>query len=371
MFRFKMLTCLPSLTWLACMLVTGATLAQGTILYNKINDQGSYTIWQINPDGTGDQQLPVAGAYPAWSWDGQLVALSSPVQPTVVSWNVFVYNPQDGTVQQVTDFQDSVQGDESTISFPYFKAFAPDGQRIAVSVLMHSQSSDAHTDTPFLLIYGLDGSFQALVCVGSEWPLGRGSGIDWSPVEDMLVYPFDAQVIAQGLGGSFPVTALYRMAPVEDALGTGQYQQLTFPAAYQDYTTAIWQMDYGPAISPDGQRVAYIRSTASFVHGMLQFATPSIRIVNMDGTNDHQVASAAQGLCITRVSWSPDGTQFVFDLGNQASYDGFPESGPDAYSMMLFTIQEDGSNPQPLQAAPALAPSWNPAGIGIQLPPGP
>jgi Tol biopolymer transport system component len=359
-----MLLCLFGLALLTSVTSGTAALAQGIgpILYNKMDAQANISVWQINPDGSGDQLVYPAGAGPIWSWDGQRVALSYTAAGDYNA-NVFVYDLRAGALQQVTAFNELVQTDQSTFVSLAYKAFSPDGQRMAVSAILHTQTTNGSSDDPFLFIYGLDGTPQALVVGGNDATSGRGVGVAWSPVEDILVYPAAAVTTLQGTGTPFPyVTALYLVEPVADVLQTGQYRQLTSPSAYATFTGWFWEIDFQPAISPDGRQVAYIRSVVGIgSDGSRQFSTPSIHVVNMDGSGDHPVAQFQQGEYVTQVCWSPDGSRLVFDLGRQAVFNGTPEVTPDLSSMALYTINADGSNPRLLQQAPAFAPAWNPA----------
>lgn len=235
-----MLPCLVGLILVISVTSSTTALAQGIgpVLYNTIDPQANISIWQINPDGSGDQFVYPAGVGPIWSWDGQRVAISyTPAGD--YNANVFVYDLRSGALQQVTAFNELVQTDQSTFVSLAYKAFSPDGQRMAVSAILHTQTTDGSSEDPFLLIYGLDGTPQALVNAGSDATSGRGVGVAWSPVEDVLVYPAAAVTTLQGTGAPFPyVTALYLVAPVADVVQTGQYQQLTVPSAYA--TLAGW-----------------------------------------------------------------------------------------------------------------------------------
>jgi hypothetical protein len=59
-FRLKMLPCIFALALLTCISNSSPALAQGdgSILYNKIDAQGNISLWQIHPDGSGDQLIP-------------------------------------------------------------------------------------------------------------------------------------------------------------------------------------------------------------------------------------------------------------------------------------------------------------------------
>lgn len=56
-----------------------------------------------------------------------------------------------------------------------------------------------------------------------------------------------------------------------------------------------------PAISPDGQRIAYIA---------VRDGVPQVHVMNLDGTDQRQVTSAPNAC--GRVTWSPDGQRLAF-----------------------------------------------------------
>jgi TolB protein len=95
-----------------------------------------------------------------------------------------------------------------------------------------------------------------------------------------------------------------------------------------------------PAISPDGQRIAYIARTGPY---------GKVHVVGADGSNARQVA-AGDGPCF-RVKWSPDGKHlaFVTWVGDRLS---------------LFTVDANGlAPPQPVADLPGdvIQYAWGPA----------
>jgi Tol biopolymer transport system component len=354
--RFTKLLRLAMMALLFWITTTGVLLAQqglSSIVYNRLDPQGYLQLWAINPDGSGNQQLPVGAALPVWSRDGQWLAVSSPARPNVVSWNVFAYNPQTRAAQQVTRYEDMANTDTGRSSYvlALYKAFSPDGRRMAVSsfynVLVNQGAGNSSSNvTPVLEVYGLDGTQQALAHIGSNRTFLRGNGVDWSPNQDVLAYPVETD--DRRSGG--PVTALFALRPVNDATTTGR--QITFPSNF--YTS--WEEDIQPAFSPNGQQVAYVRVRidASTFNGYV--ATPSLRIVNLDGTNDRELIRFQPGNWIAHVSWSPDGSRLVFDLGQQ----DLPQVSMRFSSMSLFTINTNGAGLRPIQGPPSFFPSWNP-----------
>ena len=89
-----------------------------------------------------------------------------------------------------------------------------------------------------------------------------GEGVDWSPLNaDLIVAPvkWDAPFISGG-----GVGRRQRLSLPNRGQARGNSQQLTFPHA--DHVTTInevilWgEHDYQPRFSPDGTKVAYVRS---------------------------------------------------------------------------------------------------------------
>jgi dipeptidyl aminopeptidase/acylaminoacyl peptidase len=222
--------------------------------------------------------------------------------------------------------------------------------------------------TPALQIFALDGTPGALVTADSSGSdtIHGGDGVDWAPNQDLLVYPKDTAVTVNNYGQllTLPVTALYLMAPVNDAVGNGQAAQLTFPRASASQTLSgpisTWETDFQPAFSPDGKQVAYLRAENVMIGASVPPETLSLRLVNVDGSNDHQLLSFQEGIYVSHVSWSPDGSKLVFDAGEEESDSGAPLPLANPATSSLWIVSTNGTEPTQLRGPAAAWPAWYP-----------
>jgi len=358
--------------------IATAVSTQAQILYVKPFGTGAQQVGQlrqINADGTGDTAVDVPFPDvigPIASPDGVQFAVSAvdPARPNQLSRNVFTVNRGTGEFHNASNFVDNLNGDNTyTYVYAFYKAFSPDGTKVAVNSYYRSGGGGAsETGTPVLQIFPSDGSAGSLALVHADPFLDGthhgGEGVDWSPVNaDLLVAPikWDAPLISGG--GVGEATAIFTAEPVT---GAGAAHQLTFPRA--DSTSNIgtgevllWgEHDYQPKFSPDGTRVAYVRSFQS-VSNLRIIPDPfveSLRIVRLDGTSDVAILNFQPGFYVTSVAWSPDGTQLIFDIGPQAFSNGYPlaYAVPDTNS--VYVVNGDGSGLRQFLAPPAGQVSW-------------
>jgi hypothetical protein len=353
----------------------------------------------INPDGTGEDEVPVnlpEWGFPTWSKDGRLLALTSlnPTTPFAFSRNVFVLDMQTAQIIQITQFADransgSGEGGSATVSactLPWFKAFSPDKTRMAVAALEFTGISwsapntnspgnpndlySGFKGTPVLRVYRMNGATEALVATGGSGAntIHAGDGVDWAPDQDLLVFPKDTQIkIWDSFGQMFimPLTALVLMPPVDDAIGRGKATQLTFPQATVNQSwsgpVSTWQTDFQPAFSPSGRQVAYVRADNTMSGAFFLAQTHTIRLVNTDGSNDHAILSFDRGKYVSHLSWAPNGEKLAFDLGQEAfTSGGLPMTMADPATCSLWTVNVDGSGLKQLRAGPSAWPAWYP-----------
>ena len=359
------------------LLFGGITTLRAQILYTQFGANNTRQLRQINADGSGDTGfgLPFSTlVFPAWTRDATKFAISAPNPnfPTQRSYNVYAINAATGATQQITRFTDlfDSQTGVTSYSYPLYKAFAPNQTAMAVSTDI-GYSSGGTTTTPVLEVYStttIANPLQVHVHIGRNGRHHAGEGVDWSPTQNLLVTPVERSAPFQSGGGPGEVTALLLMEPVNAAVLTGHYRQLTFPRTDGNVTTSsgfLWgEHDYQPKFSPNGVGVAYVRSFQNF---NINVGAPdpdiqSLRIVNVNTGADTEVLRLNAGLYVSSLDWSPDGTALVFEVGQQ-------EVGPLGYQQNvvpatdeIYIINANGTNLRRLRTAGNGNPAWKPNG---------
>ncbi|MBI3414164.1 MAG: PD40 domain-containing protein [Verrucomicrobia bacterium] len=398
-----------------------ASAADGFIYYNQIAMLNApATLHRVNADGTDNQALPVnlpAALYPAASRDGLRLLLTStdPGRPFKISNNVFLQDLPTGLLGRITSFEDVVQfaggiittndlgqtnGNRNvsgyTINFPYHKAFSPDGSRVVVMNLRKTgsvtrDSPISSTNGPGQLYVGsgrvpvaevyrvADGQPEgAYVFLGIErdgFNQG-GDGVDWHPFRNEVIVTAASDIPATGNAGRTGMEGT--LLAIFSISAQPQFvRKLTTPSGRADaffdatalVSSAYAEHDYAPAISPDGQRVAYVRHTLrqdTRYDGAGIAPLPAqcaIRVINYDGSGDHEIVHLVDGLWITKIAWSPGGSQIALDLAPQAVLNGLNSLLGDVTRSEIHVVNADGSDAHRLIAAPAAFPTWAPGSL--------
>lgn len=390
--------------------------ANGTIFYNRITSATSPVLLRrIDGDGTADQGVPVAlpsTLNPVVSRDGQrlLVTSGDPGRPFKMSANVYVIDFRTGAITRATTYQDEVVVDgvlfnpdlgqltgnrisSYKVHFPYHKAFSPEGSRVVVmnlaklgSTTLAFNPEDVQASSgrfPVTDVFNLADALPAgpYVYLSPQERDGfnqGGDGVDWHPALNEVVATVASDIPVVGTAGRTSmegtVLAVFSTASISPfirklANPVGQADALVTPT--QIILTTVGAHDYAPAISPDGTRVAYVRHLLrqdSRFDGAGIAPLPaicSIRVIRYDGTGDREVLRLAEGLWVSKLAWSPTGSQIAFDLAPQVVLNGWNSLLGDVTRSTIVVVNEDGSNPATLVAAPASYPSW---GLGPPVP---
>ncbi len=414
---------LSPVNYLACLLSLGVAVAvsetstqgaNGVLFYNSFQSPNAPpTLRRINGDGTGDQAIAVnlpSVLYPTLSRDGRrlLVTSPDPGRPFKISQNVYAIDLVTGFIGRATSYQDEFVSDgvrfaddlarffgNNTISsykvnFPNYKAFSPNGAQVVVMNMFKSGSivlgtalngSDVQASSgrfPVVDVYNLAdalpaGAYVFLAAQERDGFNQGGDGVDWHPARNEVVATVASDITAVGTGGRTgaegTILAVFSTTSISPFL-----RKLTSPVAQIDaffdistlISSATIPHDYAPAISSDGTRVAYVRHLLrqdTRFDGAGIAPLPSIcaiRVINYDGTGDRELLRLNEGLWITKLAWSPNGTQIVFDLAPQQVLNGWNSMLGDVTRSTLNVVNADGSNPHSLVSTPGAYPTWAP-----------
>ena len=398
----------------AVALLTPFLHGAGAIYFNRVAPGAGFPeLHRINSDGTGEVVIPVnlpSALNPTVSRDGRrlLVTSPDPGRPFKLSQNVYALDLTTGFVGRVTSYSDEYvlngvrfQDDlarlfgNNTISsykinFPYHKAFSPEGGRLVTMNLFKSGSvhlgvaldpTEVQASSgrfPIVDVYRFSDALPAgpYVFLAAQERDGfnqGGDGVDWHPALNEVVAAVASDISAVGTAGRTglegTVLAVFSTTSISPFL-----RKLTNPVGQADaffnistlISTVATPHDYAPAISADGTRVAYVRhvlrqDTRFDGAGIAPLpALCSIRMINYDGSGDHEVLRLNEGLWITRLAWAPDGSEIAFDLSPQAVINGWNSLLGDVSRSEIYAVNANGSNPRRVVAAPASYPTWSP-----------
>jgi hypothetical protein len=178
-------------------------------------------------------------------------------------------------------------------------AWAPDGSELAYvgDIAGGTRSS--------ILLAEADGSFPfATTNFDATKPAAADTGPAWTPSGESLLFARASRVVADNAYGFGPVEV-----PQPAGANTHPDVSTAGDAVFQDATPAVWLLRAGepaaallvsdaaiPALSPDGQQVAFRRADQAWV-------------VGRSGSGARQVTSGTGVL--HDVDWSPDGTALL------------------------------------------------------------
>lgn len=150
-----------------------------------------------------------------------------------------------------------------------------------------------------------------------------------------------ANLFDEGPGSHF--SGIYAV----DADGSGA-QEGAQPRKIADDPALI---EYGPAWSPDGRKIAFSARPADAAVEQRAAAT-EVHVVDADGTDRRRITHNALGE--ENLAWSPDGTEMAFTGSGDADGDGVVDARG------VYVMGSDGSGAR--RIAEGAQPSWSPDG---------
>lgn len=403
-------------TWIALALIASPALSRidaagGIIYYNATVNSGSPAqLRRINGDGTGAQTVATPfkeASFPVASRDGRrlLVTAPDPARPFKVTQNAYSIDLATGQILQATAYEDFVRTkageiivkpdgalehpDDPVVSaytthLANAKAYSPDGRRIAVMDLAATSGTLQNTDStlqsfnassPTLHLHELGqlSPVPILVQVGAERTGSNhgGEGTDWHPTLNEVVGAFRANIPISGNAGFSKNEGTIVVVFAADGRSQPFLRALTSPTGVWDtfflpdfsfYSFIATENDYAPAISPDGTRVAYVRDTIQTDTRISLTQGPchcSIHVINYDGSGDREILAFPDGTYVSKLCWSPDGTEIAFDAAPQlqAQTGDFYQLG-DLSRSEIGAVRADGSSQRRIAGPPAAFPTW-------------
>ncbi len=337
--------------------------ANGQLLYTTLNSSGQASIRQTNLDGTGNSAFAIGGLAEAYesqySNDGQLLAVTGKTvaqsQQNQISTNVFAFDPVANQTRQITNFTDVFVPSTGNRLFTdaAFKSFSPDGSVLAVAsrtlfITPTAPQGDAGRTLSFFRVSDGQQLGSQIMDFNFNGTSSGGVGVSWSPVADLIAVPRSTSSGNPLLSGPTPISGFN---------SSGQFvSDLTSPTA-SGVGTQFVEHDMYPSFSPNGVALAYFRSTR-FGFG----PTPSaldLRITSPAG--DRSILSFAPGQLPLGLSWSPDGSQLSFGVGDQPLALGALRGyEADATTASIGVVNVDGSSATPFLTAPTGFPEYFP-----------
>ncbi|MGD8277102.1 MAG: S9 family peptidase [Gemmatimonadota bacterium] len=283
---------------------------------DKLNDRHESSLYIMNRDGSRSRKL-LDGGSAKWSPDGTRIAYLAPGEPS--GTQVFVrWMDAEGAVTQITRLTQSPANIE----------WSPDGRWIAFRMLVPQSTG-----------WAVEGRVSALRPRGATWTQAPRVvekvdyrqdrvGFTADGVQQLFVVPAEGGTARQVTEGEWSVgapnwtpdgrTIVFGSGPrIEDAeyawresevysvdVETGEITQLTHREG----------PDNGPAISPDGRRIAYTgydRSTDTWHDSDLY-------VMNIDGTGS-RILTPGLDRSPRSLRWAPDGSGVYFAVQNEGS----------------------------------------------------
>jgi dipeptidyl aminopeptidase/acylaminoacyl peptidase len=289
---------------------------------NRMEDRWETALWIVDADGSRNRFL-VKGSSAVWSPDGTRIAYLAEGEPKGVQ--VFVrWMDAEGATSQVTRLTEA----------PADLGWSPDGQWIGFTAVVpksapwkidlpEAPKGAKWTATPrivqslhfrqdrrgfmepghrHLFVVPADGGTPRQLTSG-DWSVGArfdaldgAVGWDWTPDGRTIV--FDG--LADSTGDvNYQRSHLYALD-----VATGSMRRLTS-------TEGAWS---GPAVSPDGRRVAY-RGHAELD---ASYHAEELHVIGMDGTGGRKL-SGALDRDVSGLHWAADGSGVYFTAGDRGT----------------------------------------------------
>jgi len=274
-----------------------------------MTDSRGGNLWLSNPDGSG--QVPLTGrdaneGSPAWSPDGSRIAFTSSAGNGT---EIYVYWIDDGRFARLTQLQRSPRG----------LSWSPDGKTIAFSMLVPGEPAVLVTppakpegaewaEAPRVtrrLKYERDGSGYIEPGFNHYFVLSADGGSprqvtsgDYHHVGTPQWTPDGARLIFSG----------NRNDDWESDFANSEIYSIDTRSGEVVVLTDRKGPDFGPVISPDGRRIAYL----GFEDHVQAYQVTRLSVMNIDGSGKRELLTELDR-DVGALAWTDDGIWFQYD----------------------------------------------------------
>lgn len=283
---------------------------------DKMKDRRTSRLWIINSDGSGHMKLThrdVNESNPRWSPDGSRIAFSSSAEGN--GSEIYVFWVESGKMARVTQLERSPNG----------LSWSPDGKQIAFS--MHVPESNPVLVKPPKKPKGADWAEHPRVTKRLKHE-ADGVGYLEPGFSHLYVVPADGGTARQITSGDYHHDSTPAWTPDGESLifSANRHDNWEYDRRNSEiYSVSVengvitpltdrFGPDFSPAISPDGNKIAYL----GYDDKTQTYQVTHLYIINLDGSGKKEIETKLDR-SISDITWDGDGDGLYFmydDEGN-------------------------------------------------------
>lgn len=277
--------------------------------------------------------------------NGRTVTISSPdpAHPSEASTDLFLHDlVTQQTVRLWNNTTTTAPNGSNVFYSPMFSRASDDGQLVAFvnQVGTNNNQGQGGAHRRLEIVRTSDGMPISTAEIGhgnqTDFNNSEFVGIAWFPNSLQFVTSAYVPVVTQNQSRSTVAAGLVVFGPNQ----FGQYVRqgvLTVPRVFDPYPSIIVETHAYPAISPDGQQLAFFRIT--YPDPTMQApATTELIVVDLGSGSGSVLASFNPGVLPLALSWSANMGQVVFSIANQVHTGSQYPALADASSAVLRSI---------------------------------